>query len=104
MAWTVWSNGAGGSPTIQYGSYGKLLLETTEIGHSSVIDTGSTISKVITITRNRYGAGVGSAPIYIRGQATSFTQDAASPSWEAYSAPVAKTWRWIQVKLTGPVD
>ena len=105
MAWTVWSDGAGGSPTVQYdASWGKVLLETTDIGHGSVIDTGNTISKTITITRNRYGAGVGNPPIYIRGQATTFTQDAVSPDWELYSAPIAKMWRWIQVKLMGPVD
>jgi hypothetical protein len=69
-----------------------------------VIDTGNTKSKTITISIDRYGTGVGIGVIYIRGQATTFAQDAASPSWEEYTAPVAKTWRWIKVKLAGPVD
>ncbi len=67
-----------------------------------MIDTGNVLSKVITISTDRYGTGVGIGAIYIRGQATTFAQDAASPSWEAYTSAVTKTWRWMQVKLAGP--
>lgn len=102
--WAGWSDGAAGSPTFQYGSsWGRIKLETTEVGHSDVIDTGNTKSKTITISTDRYGVGVGIGAIYIRGQATSFAQDAVSPSWEEYTSAVVKTWRWIQIKLVGPV-
>ncbi len=67
-----------------------------------MIDTGNVLSKVVTISTDRYGTGVGIGAIYIRGQATSFAQDAGSPAWEVYTVPTAKTWRWIQVKLAGP--
>jgi hypothetical protein len=67
-----------------------------------VIDTGNAKNKTITISTDRYGTGVGIGAVYIRGQATSFAQGAALPSWEEYTTPVAKTWRWIQVKLAGP--
>ncbi len=67
-----------------------------------MVDTGNVKSKVITISTDRYDTGVGIGVIYIRGQATPFVQDAANPSWEAYTSAVTKTWRWMQVKLAGP--
>ena len=89
----------------QYGNdWGRIKLETTDVGHSDVIDTGNVLSKVLTISTDRYGTGVGIGAIYIRGQATSFLQDAVNPSWEEYTIPVAKTWRWMQVKLAGPSE
>jgi len=104
-SWAVWSDGAGGKPVIQYDpNWGKIKLETSQVGHSNVIDTGDTQNKTLTVTPDVYGAGSGVGGVYIRGQATSFNQDAALPAWELYSGPVTKAWRWIQVKLTGPVD
>jgi len=88
---------------IQYDSdWGKVKLETTEIGHSSVIDTGNTKSKTVTITTDKYGVGIGTGGIYYRGQAAEFAQGAVLPAWQEYSVPFTVIWRWMQVKLIGP--
>lgn len=80
--------------------WGKIHLDNTEIGHSPVkyIDTGT---KLITINQNIYGTGTGVFVVYIRGQNTSFEQDAVSPSWELYTNPIEKTWQFFQFKLVG---
>ena len=69
-----------------------------EKGHSKVYDFGDAVDRIITLTENRYGAGQGTATLQMRGQAAVFTQDAANPAWEAYSAPASKDWRFIQVR------
>jgi hypothetical protein len=101
-SWAEWSNGAGGSPTIVGdANWGSINLESAAIGHSDVRDTGNVNPKTITVTMNKYGVGAGTMTPWIRGQATTFTQDAGSPSWEEYTAPVARTWRYIQLRLVG---
>lgn len=101
LSWQVWSDGAGGDPTIIGDQdWGKIELEKTEIGHSSVMDLANTDDKLITVTYDEYEAGSGGlGTIYIRGQATVFDRDAVSPSWEEYTGPVNHIWRWMQVKL-----
>lgn len=101
-SWDTWSDGAAGSPDIDGDAdWGKIKLrhEFGDIGHGPVKDLGSVLTRMITVTIDKYGAGSGSYAIYIRGQATTFNQDDGSPSWELYSAPINKDWRYIQVKL-----
>jgi antitoxin component of RelBE/YafQ-DinJ toxin-antitoxin module len=99
-SWATWSDGGAGLPTITGDAdWGKLSLGDGEIGHSLVKNTGDTDNKLITVTRDRYGSGSGNVNIYIRGQAGSFGQDDGSPSWEAYSTPVAKVWQYVQLKV-----
>ena len=83
------------------GSWGKLALASGEVGHSAVKDLLNTDNKSILVTKDLYGSGAGVSTIHIRGQATTFTQDAASPAWELYSGTGNKTWRYMQVKATG---
>jgi hypothetical protein len=99
--WNNWSDGAGGLPTIIDSQlWGALSVESAEEGRSQVYDFGSSTSRTYTLTLNRYGSGSGTPVVQIRGQNTSFNQDDISPSWETYSTPVAKTWRYVQVRIT----
>jgi len=101
-SWAKWSDGAGGSPTITGDSdWGKIQLGIGAIAHSDVRDAGDTTVKLISVTPNKYGVGTGTHIISVRGQATTFTQDAGSPSWEVYTTPVTKSWRFMQIKLEG---
>ena len=98
--WSVWSDGAGGTPTITGDQdWGILSIDTIDEGRSNVYDFGNSVSRTYTLTLNRYGSGTGTPVVQIRGQNTSFLQDDGSPSWETYSAPVAKTWRYVQVRI-----
>ena len=54
---------------------------------------GSKLNAIITI-------GVALA---IRGSASTFSAFDVSPSWEAYTAPVAHAWRYVQVKAGVPL-
>jgi hypothetical protein len=98
--WSVWSDGAGGTPTITGDQdWGILSIDTDDEGRSNVYDYGNSVSRTYTLTLNRYGSGSGSPIVQIRGQNTTFNQDDVSPSWETYSTPVAKTWRYVQVRI-----
>jgi len=102
VSWSVWSDGASGGITVSGDSdWGKAILGSAEIGHSDVKDTGNTIAKLLTVTKDKYGTGQGSHTVYIRGQAGTFSQDDGTPSWEEYTAPVYKTWQYVQVKIVG---
>ena len=101
ISWATWSDGAAGSPTITGDSdWGKLQLAVDEEGRSEVYDLTASQTRTLTLTRDGYGSGSGAVTLQIRGHdSTPFTQDAATPSWETYSAPVQKTWRYIQVRI-----
>lgn len=100
ISWNTWSNGSGGVIKVTGDAdWGKAKFYKTEIGHSSVVDTKSTNDKTIIVTTDTYEAGAGTKTIYIRGQATQFSRDAADPAWEQYTAPISKTWRWMQAKV-----
>jgi len=102
VSWAGWSDGVGGSPSIVGDSdWGKLQLAAAEIAHSPVYDTGGTHEKKVSLQKNAFGSGDSTFDLYIRGQDSSFTQDAGSPSWEAYSIAVNKTWRYLQAKVVG---
>jgi hypothetical protein len=101
VSWATWSDGAGGAPTISGDAdWGKLQLLSGEEGRSQVYDMGSIQTLIWTVTENRYGTGSGTAQLQIRGSTTSFAQDDVTPSWENYSGPVEKTWRYVQVRET----
>jgi hypothetical protein len=99
ISWQTLTDGAGSPPTVIGDSdWGKIELDITEEGRSRVYDFGDATEREHTLTEDRYGTGQGTATLQLRGQATIFLQDAASPSWEDYSVPVAKTWRFMQVR------
>lgn len=102
IGWNTWSDGAGGSPTvIGDAEWGKLQLMTDEIAHSPVYEMLGGGTHGIEVTLDKYGSASGSFKTYIRGQAAIFGQDDGSPGWEEYTAPINKTWNFIQVKLEG---
>jgi len=99
VSWMTWSDGAGGSPTISGDAdWGKLQLAVGAKGLSVVYDFESVSARFHTLTENEYGTGQGDATLYMRGQAATFNQDDANPSWEQYTGQVSKDWRFMQVK------
>lgn len=96
VSWATWG---GTGEVVGDPNWGKLGLDIGENGYSRVYDFGNENERTITITHNLYGTGQGTATTEIRGQAASFLVADGTPTWEAYSTPVAKTWRFIQVRL-----
>lgn len=103
VSWQTFTNGSGVVPTVVGdANWGKLSLDLNAEGRSRVYDFGNSSSRTITVTENRYQVGQGDANLQIRGDdAVIFAQDDATPTWEDYSAPIAKTWRYIQVRAVG---
>jgi hypothetical protein len=102
-SWQTWDDGAGGAPTVSGDAdWGKLSLATSAIGHGSVEEVGIPgVTRIFTITSNKYGTGSGSFVVKIRGADTIFAQDDASPSWETYSGTISRQWCFVQVRLEG---
>ncbi len=100
-SWQLWSDGGGIVPTIIGDSdWGKLQLSLNAQGRSGVYDFGSSSSRSVTLTENRYGTGQGTATLQIRGHnTTTFIQDDTTPTWENYIGTVNKTWKYIQVRV-----
>jgi len=100
VTWQRWRV-AGGNPIQVSGNldWGAAMVASGTPCLGEVIDTGDTTSKTFTVTRDKYSSGSGSVTIYIRGSATTFAYDAASPSWAAYSGPTTQTWRHVQLKM-----
>jgi hypothetical protein len=80
-------------------NWGAVEIAEGEPVVTPVEDTGSTASKLIEAGLNKYTGSTGNSVLSIRGQATPFLMHDASPSWETYSEPVSKTWRYIQAKI-----
>lgn len=102
VSWATWSNGAGG-PVAVVGDadWGKLSLSMAGgEGRSAVYDLGNAATRTFYLTENRYGTGQNNAVMQIRGALTSFLQDDAVPVWEEYTAPIERTWRYVQVGET----
>ncbi len=98
--WGAWKD-SGGAEAVNTGDFGLLQLGTGDTYYSDVKDTGDTDNKTLTITIDKYGSGTGSqGTIEWRGSSTSFAWDDASPSWETYTGSTAKTWRYVQVRLS----
>jgi hypothetical protein len=100
VSWQTWSDGAAGIPLVEGDQdWGKLALPLTGAeGRSAVRDMGSSMTRIYTLTENLYGTGSGSARLEIRGDTTSFLQDDTAPVWEAYSAPISRNWRYVQIR------
>lgn len=98
VSWQTFDDGAGGIPTIEGdGDWGKLRLEIGEEGNSRVYNLGPGF-KAISLTRNVYGTGNGTSTLQIRGSNSYFTRNAGTPSWENYTAPTNKNWKFLQVR------
>jgi hypothetical protein len=98
-SWALWSDGAGGNPTIiGDADWGKLEIDINEQGRSRVYDLGSASDRTHSLTRNRYGTGQGTSTLQIRGSDTLFAQDDELPEWVNYSAPTSQNWRYVQVR------
>ena len=80
--------------------WGKLETSSGNTGNSKIYDFGTVASRLITLTDNKYGTGSGTGTKKIRGQDTVFVNGDGTPSWETYSGPISKTWRFIQVQIT----
>lgn len=99
VAWPTWSDGAGGAVEVQGdANWGKLRLTSGEQGRSQVYFLGMEVSYTLTLMRNRYGTGSGVAALEIRGDTAPFAQDAALPAWESYTAPILRSWNYVQVR------
>jgi hypothetical protein len=113
-SWTQWSDGDGGSPTIDGdANWGKLQLGQGEVAHSPVKDfelmgLPYPVGAKTKIGLARYGdVPVGSMKVYYRESNTSFNQDDETPEWTelevTYLEPVEcpMTMRYRQIKLEG---
>jgi len=79
---------------------GKLQLGVTEDFVSNVLDRGVVSIKLLTISFDDYASGSGSGTLYWRGHNTiRFNKEDVTPSWEEYTSPANKTWRYIQVRM-----
>jgi len=81
--------------------FDDIILGGGESFVSPVMDTGDTNQKFINLSYNQDDSGVGTPTISVRGQSDSFDQDAASPSWQAYSGSTVVDWRYIQIRVSG---
>jgi len=69
---------------------------------SSVVEMGDASLKTIYGLRDKYetaGGGTGTVTLYIRGSADWFTRDDAVLTWEEYTAPISRSWRYMQWKI-----
>jgi hypothetical protein len=69
-----------------------------EYAVSEVVELPDASDHLITLTENAYGSGSGGSKISIRGQAGSFLWDDGSPSWEEYTVPIIRAWKYVQLK------
>lgn len=97
IEWSTWD---GTGAITGDSNWGKLQVDNGEYEYSQVYSFGDETERTITITENVYGTGQGSATIQIRGQATTFNEADGSPSWEDYTIPTLKTWKYIQMRVT----
>jgi hypothetical protein len=100
VTWKRWQVSPGVQITVQGDAdWGKAEVEDGTIDYGDVVDTGDTSTKTFTVTRDKYGAGSGNISVYIRGQASPFTQHAGSPSWNLYSGATTQAWRYVQLRM-----
>jgi hypothetical protein len=79
--------------------WGKMEVTDELIYYGSVVDSETEFVKIFTIWKDKYGTGSGVVEISIRGSNTIFGQHDGSLSWEAYTAPVSRAWRYVQLKM-----
>lgn len=80
--------------------YGKIAAYNEDILVSDVVDTETYGTKVIRVTENVFGSGVGVPNFSARGSNSSFDYDDEEIEWETYTKDMRKAWRYIQVKAT----
>ncbi len=98
--WSQWKDSEG-NPAIYDTVWGKLQFGPGDVYYSDVRDYGDATEKTLEITIDKYGSGSGdSGSVYWRGQAGSFAWDAGAPAWEEYTGATAKSWRYVQVRVT----
>lgn len=104
IEWTEWEVKETGADARDSGAWGILRLAVNEEFVSDVKDLGSAESRNLALSYDDYASGLGSGTLYWRGQAASFFQDddeVSGPTWELYSVPTNKSWRYVQVLAKG---
>ena len=104
VAWSVWEVKETGADARDSGAWGKLQLASGEEFVSDVKDLGDDQMLLLTLPYDDYASGSGSGTLYWRGQAASFNQDddeVSGPTWELYTGPANKSWRYVQVLAMG---
>lgn len=96
--WDIYSDGNRLQPAFT-SSYGKLQIFGNTEARSDVVWLSNSETHYIRITKDIYSSGSGVGKFYIRGSTTVFQQDDVSPTWEEWTAPVSKTWKYIQIKV-----
>jgi hypothetical protein len=99
VTWQRWQVSAGVIATVDGDAdWGKIHVPIGGSVSSPVTDTGNANSKTFTAQKDKYGTG-GSVTLSVRGSATSFAMFDGSPTWEEYTAPITRSWRYVQVKM-----
>jgi len=83
-------------------NWGRMVVEDGSPCIGPVVEMGDADAKTITAQRDKYatgGGGTGTVTIWVRGSATWFLRDDVSPSWEEYTVPISRAWRYAQWKL-----
>ncbi len=83
-------------------SWGRLEVHDGHPCTSPVVEMGNANSKTLTAWVDKYetgGGGTGVVEVWVRGSATWFLRHDVSPTWEEYTAPITRSWRYVQWKL-----
>lgn len=103
QSWDTWENDNTGLPVTVWGDadWGSMVMGLADANRSPVVDTGYEGTKDVSIAIGKYASPMYSGfTLDIRGSNSVFAHDAVSPAWEAVtSLPVAKDWRYIQVRF-----
>jgi len=67
--------------------------------YGDVVDIGDANARTYTVTKDKYATGTGNVSLYIRGDTSTFTQHAGTPSWALYTVPTAQSWRYVQLRI-----
>jgi hypothetical protein len=100
VSWQTWETSLGVKGTVQGDQdWGKIEVTDELIYYGSIVDSETTFVKTFIVYRDKYGTGSGVVDISIRGSDIIFSQHDGSPSWEAYTAPISRAWRYVQLKM-----
>jgi len=100
--WTYWRKPGGAYAELETDEWGRVTVTYPDSIYGLVEDTGDTSPKSFAVTRDKYGTGSGSVEVWIRGSATSFDPDnPITPTYEEYAAPITRSWRYVQLLMTG---
>lgn len=104
IEWSVWKVKESTNDARDSGPWGKLQLALDEEFVSDVKDLGDDAILLLGLKYDDYASGSGSGTLYWRGRSTIFNQDddeVTGPSWEQYTAPANKSWRYVQALAKG---